>query len=104
MEIFLADFVTGMVRLLVRVLVLAMGLVFAAGLLLLVLALAALWGVRALWAKLTGQPLAPWTMRVNPRAGWSRATQAARRWQPAERPSRSGRDLSDVTDVQVKEL
>jgi hypothetical protein len=104
----LADFVTNTLRFLVRVLVLAMGLVFAASLLLVVLALAVLWGVRALWAKLTGQPLAPWVMRVHPRAGWHRATQSANRWQAAAKPagarSSASRERADVTDVQVKEL
>lgn len=104
----MADFVTGMVRFLVRVVVLAMGLVFAASLLLVVIALALLWGGRALWAKLTGQPLTPWVMRVNPRAGWSRASQAASRWQStAKQPQTrvgTGREVADVTDVQIKEL
>ncbi len=104
----MADFVTSMVRFLVRVLVLAMGLVFAASLLLVVVALAIVWGLRALWAKLTGQPMTPWVMRVNPSAGWSRASQAASRWQPAAKQPKghtnTGRDLADVTDVQAKEL
>nr|WP_315190154.1 hypothetical protein [uncultured Albidiferax sp.] len=108
----MADFVTSMVRLLVRAVVLAMGLVFAACLLVVVFALAVLWGLRALWAKLTGQPLTPWVMRVNPRTGWTRASQTASRWQSAAKQPRgraegTGRDLTDltdVTDVQVKEL
>lgn len=108
MEKRVADFVTSMVRFLVRALVLAMGLVFAASLLLVVVALAFIWGMRALWAKLTGQPMAPWVMRVNPGTGWSRASQAASRWQSAARQPKgrtaSGRDLADVTDVQAKEL
>jgi hypothetical protein len=108
MEKRVADFVTSMVRFLVRVVVLAMGLVFAASLLLVVVALALLWGARALWAKLTGQPLTPWVMRVNPNTGWSRASQAASRWKSAARPPNgragTGREVADVTDVQVKEL
>lgn len=104
----MADFVTGTVRFLVRTVVLAMGLVFVASLLLVVVALAILWGLRALWAKLTGQPMSPWVMHVSPSAGWSRASQVARRWQsPAKQPkahSVAGRDLADVTDVRVKEL
>lgn len=104
----MTDFVTIVVRFLVRTVVLAMGLVFAASLLMVVAALALLWGVRALWAKLTGQPMAPWVMRVSPSAGWSRASQAASRWQTAAKQptgrAGSGRDLADVTDVQAKEL
>ena len=108
MEKRVADFVTSVARFLVRAVVLAMGLVFAASLLLVVVALAFLWGLRALWAKLTGQPLSPWVMRVNPGTGWSRASQAASRWQSAAQQPKSraagGRDLADVTDVQAKEL
>lgn len=106
MEKCVANFVTGMVRFLLRALVLALGLVFFACLVLIMVALALLWGMRALWAKLTGQPMAPWVMRVNPSAGWNRASQAANRWQPAAKPTDShsaGRNLADVTDVQVKE-
>ena len=102
----MADFVTGMVRFLVRAVVLAMGLVFVASLVLVMAVLAVLWGLRALWAKLTGQPMTPWVMRVNPSAGWNRASRAASRWQPAAKPPgghSAGRDLADVTDVQVKE-
>lgn len=108
MEKRVADFVTSMVRFLFRVVVLAMGLVIAASLVLVVVALALLWGMRALWAKLTGQPLAPWVMRVNPSSGWSRASQATSRWQTAAtRPKgRAGavREVADVTDVQVKDI
>ncbi|MEO5797790.1 MAG: hypothetical protein ABIP34_23535 [Rhodoferax sp.] len=104
----MADFVMSMVRFLVRVVVLAMGLVFAASLLLVVVALAIMWGLSALWAKLTGQPMTPWVMRVNPRTGWSKASQAASRWQPYAKQSKgrskADRDLADVTDVQVKDL
>lgn len=37
------------------------------------LLLAAFWGLRMLWARLTGRPVAPWVMGVDPRAAW-RAT------------------------------
>lgn len=104
----MADFGMGMARVLIRAVVLAMGLVFAASLLLVVVALALVWGLRALWAKLTGQPMTPWVMRVHPSAGWNRASRAASRWQPAAKQPKNGstacRDLADVTDVQVKEL
>ena len=104
----MADFVTTMVRFVIRVVVLAIGLVVTASLLLVVATLALLWGLRALWAKLTGQPLTPWVMRVNPRARWHQASHAASRWQASTKPpggkSGTGRDLADVTDVQVKEL
>ena len=103
----MADFVTCVVRVLVRIVVLAMGLVFAASLLLVVMALAGLWGLRALWAKLTGQPMTPWVMRVNPSSGWQQASRAASRWQVAPKPpaGRSGtvNNAADITDVKAKE-
>ena len=105
----MTDFVTIVLRFAVRGAILALGLVFVASLLMVAMALAILWGLRALWAKLTGQPITPWVMRMNPSAGWSRASQAASRWQqPTAQPlgSRTGpnRDLADITDVKAKEL
>jgi hypothetical protein len=45
-------------RLLLRLIVLAMGLVFMGLLLMLALAVLGWWLLRALWARLTGQPVA----------------------------------------------
>ena len=47
-------------RLLLRLIVLAMGLVFMALLLMLALGLLGWWLLRALWARLTGRPVAAW--------------------------------------------
>ena len=106
MEALLADFLSTLTRFVVRVILVAMGLVFAASLVCVLLALATLWGLRALWAKLTGRPVTPWVMRVDPGAGWNRAFKAADRWrpQPASGPGRStaDREIADVTDVQIK--
>jgi len=105
----LNDFVAQLIRFLLRVVLIGFALVFAASLLVVVLLLASAWGVRALWAKLTGRPVTPWVMRVDPGAGWNRVFRAGDRWQPGARePASSGpaqreRDLIDVTDVQVKE-
>ncbi|MDC6673887.1 hypothetical protein OEZ80_26325, partial [Leclercia adecarboxylata] len=38
-----------------------------------------LWGVRTLWARATGRPMAPW-LRVDPRGAWSTATRSTARW------------------------
>lgn len=106
----MANFVTSMVRFFVRLVVLALGLLLAASLMLLLVAFAIIWGLSALWARTTGRPMTPWVMRVNPSAVWSRASQAASRWQPSaavKQPkfrSTAGGDLADVTDVHVKEL
>ena len=54
-------------RFILRLVLLAAGLVFAASLALMVLVLLAIWGLRMLWARLTGQPVTPFVMRVDPR-------------------------------------
>jgi len=102
--------VQGLLNFLVRLVLLAAGLVFALCLLFAVLALLAVWGLRYGWARLTGKPVAPFVFRFNPRAGFGRVyrgewSQAAR---PADaqhagagRPAR--REIADVTDVDVKE-
>lgn len=65
------DVVAGLVRLLVRVALVAAGLVMFASLLLAALVLALSWGLRAAWARITGRPVTPWVMRMDPRSGWS---------------------------------
>ena len=104
------DFVSQLIRFLLRVVLVGFALVFAASLLLVVFALAAVWGLRAGWARLTGRPVSPWVMRVNPGAGWNSVFRAGERFRPGQGPARAtepapGRpDLLDVTDVQVKEV
>ncbi|MDP9882477.1 hypothetical protein J2W25_006817 [Variovorax boronicumulans] len=65
-----------------RVILLLLGLVFAASLAVAALLLAAVWGVRYAWGRLTGRPVTPWVMRFNPRSGFDRFRHAAQ--QPAE--------------------
>ena len=88
----------------VRVTLIVMGLVFAASLACVLLALATLWGLRALWARLTGRSITPWVMRMNPGAGWNRAFKAADRWRTQAAPgsSTADREIADVTDVRIK--
>ena len=74
------DFVAGLIRWLVRGVLLLAGLVLFVGLLVLSLVLALVWGLRFLWARLTGQPIAPWAMRVDPRTGWSTVVRTRTRW------------------------
>nr|WP_256219801.1 MULTISPECIES: hypothetical protein [unclassified Variovorax] len=64
-----------------RVILLLLGLVFAASLAVVVMLLAAVWGVRYAWGRLTGKPVTPWVMRFNPRSGFDKFRHAA---QPAE--------------------
>jgi hypothetical protein len=93
----------GFGRFVARFFLLAAGLVFAASLLVAMLLLATVWLVRAGWARLTGQPVTPWVMRVDPRAGWQRATRSSRQAAPDGplAPQRGAR--GDVTDVEVKD-
>lgn len=99
----------------VRAVLVLAGLVFFLSLLALGVVLAGVWGMRALWARLTGRPVRSWaSMRVDPRAGWSSMYQSAQRWSP-QAPSQtmdsaSARRASvlqgadEVTDVQAREV
>lgn len=103
------EVVAGALRLVLRIVVVAMGLVLFLSLLAAALVLALAWLLRALWARLTGRPVTPWVMRVDPRSGFRSAYQwSARRGaddQPAE-PRRGGvlPGAADVTDVQPREV
>ena len=98
------DFFFFFFRLFLRVVFLCMGLVFAAPLLFAVQVLACIWALRAGSARLTRRPVTPWVMRLHPQDGWNRFNRAPGPWpgpqsgEPAPR-----RDLTDVTDVEVKE-
>jgi hypothetical protein len=70
-----------MMNFIFRVILLLLGLVFAASLAVVVMLLAAVWGVRYAWGRLTGKPVTPWVMRFNPRSGFDKFRQAT---QPAE--------------------
>ncbi len=93
-------------KFLVRALLVVLGLVFAASLIIVMLVLLVLWSLRAVWCKLTGQPVNPFVMRMNPRAGFEsvlrpRADRSESSSDAsASKPQRSGMD--DVTDVQIK--
>ncbi len=84
-------------KFLVRALLLVVGLVFAASLLIVMVVLLILWSLRAVWCKLTGQPINPFIMRMNPRAGFDHFYQS----NPA--PKTWSRNV-DATDIEVKDL
>ncbi|ART53690.1 hypothetical protein CBP34_14060 [Acidovorax carolinensis] len=73
----------GLTRWLIRAVLVAAGLVMFLSLLAAVLVLALAWALRALWARLTGRPVVPWTMRVDPRTGWSTVYRSSGRWSAA---------------------
>ena len=81
-----------------RVVLLLAGLVFLASLFTAALLVLAIWLVRALWARLTGQPVSPWTFQVNRQAMWNRFYRAPGHGQPPKR------DDSNVIDVEPKEI
>jgi hypothetical protein len=103
----LSDLIAAVIRFVLRVVLLVMALVFIASLLLAAVLLLAVWGLRRLWARLTGRPVSPWVFRVDPRAQWSRFYHAADRWPaPSSRFGRPGAPPGkspDVQDVEVKE-
>jgi len=102
----LNEVVAGALRLVLRIVVVAMGLVLFLSLLAAALVLALAWLLRALWARLTGRPVTPWVMRMDPRSGF----RAAYRWsepRDADASARRGGELpgaADVTDVQPREV
>lgn len=77
------EFLAGLTRWLIRAVLVAAGLVMFLSLLAAVLVLALAWALRALWARLTGRPVVPWTMRVDPRTGWSTVYRSSGRWSAA---------------------
>ena len=111
------DVFAGLIRFVVRALLVAVGLVFFLSLLVAALVLALVWGLRALWAQITGRPIAPWTVRIDPRAGWSSVYRSGARWRrtggapsnaPEERPQTPAHlrplpGADEVTDVQPRE-
>ena len=81
-----------------RVVMLLAGLVFFVSLLVAASLLLAVWLVRALWARLTGQAVVPWTFQVNRQAMWNRF------YGTPERSRASQRDDANVIDVEPKEI
>jgi len=89
---------------LLRVFLLAAGLLFTASLAVGLLLVAAVWGVRSTWARLTGRPVMPFMMRIDPRAGFDRMY---RRPPPGATPRADSvvdwrRETGDVTDVEPR--
>lgn len=110
------DFVTVAVRWSVRIFLLIAATVFFLSLLAAACVLALAWGVRALWARLTGRPVTPWVMGVNPAAAWSSVYRSRPVWTgpggPAAETGAAGagrrggilRGSDDVVDVQPREV
>lgn len=96
----MSDVIVMVLRTVVRLGLLLAGLVFFASLMVAGLLVLLVWLLRALWAKLTGQPVSPWTFQMNRQAAWHRFYQQA---QGQHRPAANADDVVDVdaTDVTV---
>jgi hypothetical protein len=108
-----------MMNFIFRVILLLLGLVFAASLAVAVTLLAAVWGVRYAWGRITGKPVTPWMAsmggRFDPRSGFERFRNAAKPAEPnaadvanarargeSVRSPMSLRPAGDVTDVRAR--
>ncbi len=80
--------------LLLRILLALMGLVFLLSLLAAALLLLTFWGLRALWARLTGRPVQPLVFTLLRRAQWKRF------YPGAGQPARN----ADVIDVESRQV
>ena len=94
-----------MAGLLLRVVLLAAGLVFAASLAVALVLVLGIWLLRAAWSKITGRPVTPFVVRIHPRSGFDGVYRRARAQGRTSRADsmQPGRNGSDVTDVEPKE-
>ncbi len=81
---------------LIRIVLLAAGLVVAASLAVVVALALVAWGMRYAWARLTGRPVSPFVVHVDPRRGFDGMARRSAAARPAPR------EIGDVTDVEVK--
>lgn len=79
------EIVAGVLRLVLRLVVVVMGVVLFLSLLAAVMVLALVWSLRAVWARLTGRPVTPWVMRMDPRTGFRTAFRSSERWSTGRR-------------------
>lgn len=91
--------------LLLKLVLFAAALVTVAVVLCLLGVFLALWMLRSAWARLTGKPATPWTVRFGPRSAWQ-SVQAFGARVPRDAPLQdrleARRDGGDVVDAQVK--
>jgi hypothetical protein len=91
-----------LIRLIFRSALLLLGLVFFSSLLIVTAAVLALWSARALWARLTGQPVAPPAFHFNARQRWSQFNARGDAWRAGSRSTQ--RDQGEVIDVEPREI
>lgn len=73
----LNDLLNWAIRWTVRIVMLAVGVVFFLSLLAVAAVLASVWALRMLWARLTGQPVTPWVMPMRAASSWASMAQRA---------------------------
>ena len=107
----MGDFLRLILGWVLRLGLLLAGLVFFASVLAAGLLLLLVWLVRALWAKLTGQPVNPWTFQMNRQAAWQRFYRQTRGQQghdtgpgPDHVVDAEATDVTVVTDVEPKRI
>lgn len=88
------EIVAGVLRLVLRLVVVVMGVVLFLSLLAAVMVLALVWSLRAGWARLTGRPVTPWVMRMDPRTGFSTAFRSSERWSAGRRGAPAAGDAA----------
>jgi hypothetical protein len=103
------DFVRSLLGFVLRLGLLLAGLVFFASLLTVGLLLLSVWLLRALWAKVTGQPVRPWVFQMNRRPPWERSGRGGGFGGAAASPDADvidaqARDVTVVTDVEPKRI
>jgi hypothetical protein len=88
----------------IRLVLVAAGLLFAASLALAFTLVLVGWTLRAGWAKLTGRPVSPFVIRIDPRGGFERMYRRAGEVSRTPRADsvQSGRMVPDVTDVEPR--
>lgn len=106
----MTDLIAGLLRLLLQAALLIAGLVVAASLVVAVAVLAVVFGLRLLWAKITGRPVVAFGLGIDPTASWRRY----RTWQQTttRRPDRAdgrrpgeapGAVTHEIEDVEPKD-
>jgi hypothetical protein len=102
----LENLITSVFRVMLRIVLLALGLVFVASLVLAAAFVFLLWSLRSFWARLRGQPVAPWAFQFSPRAQWGRFYAGAAKG-TADNAASGQRGalgaIPDITDVVAKE-
>ena len=98
------EFLRMVVGVFLRVAMLVAGLIFLASVLAMALVLLGVWLLRALWAKLTGQPVIPWKFQVDRQAMWNRFYRPPAYGQEQGQGAAQRRDDADVIDVEPKAI